>query len=287
MNPAFQSFKPSFSNNLNHANDLQSYGVFLSHYLSNNSFPGATSLDYAFIGGLSISMALIVSPLATVSARVFGTQITLGFGILLEFAGLLGASWSNRIWHLFLSQGLAFGFGMGFLFVASVGIVPQWFSKKRSFANSIAAGGSGIGGMVYSLSTNAMIKSIGLGWAFRVLAILAVVVNTICTLLVRDRNKAIGSVQMAFDVRLFKRVEFLFLLGWGFFSMLGYIVLLFSLPNYARSIGLSPQQGSVIGALLNLGQGMIELSRLGRSLANINRYWPTICRILQRCSRPD
>ncbi|PSS20150.1 hypothetical protein M430DRAFT_90544, partial [Amorphotheca resinae ATCC 22711] len=233
-----------------------SYGVFLSHYLSNNSFPGATSLDYAFIGGLSISMALIVSPLATVSARVFGTQITLGFGILLEFAGLLGASWSNRIWHLFLSQGLAFGFGMGFLFVASVGIVPQWFSKKRSFANSIAAGGSGIGGMVYSLSTNAMIKSIGLGWAFRVLAILAVVVNTICTLLVRDRNKAIGSVQMAFDVRLFKRVEFLFLLGWGFFSMLGYIVLLFSLPNYARSIGLSPQQGSVIGALLNLGQGI-------------------------------
>lgn len=45
------------------------------------------------------------------------------------------------------------------------------------------------------------------------------------------------------------------MLGWGFFSMLGYIVLLFSLPNYARSIGLSAQQGSVIGALLNLGQG--------------------------------
>jgi len=43
--------------------------------------------------------------------------------------------------------------------------------------------------------------------------------------------------------------------------MLGYIVLLFSLPNYARSIGLSAKQGSVIGALLNLGQGKIsELS---------------------------
>jgi hypothetical protein len=50
-------------------------------------------------------------------------------------------------------------------------------------------------------------------------------------------------------------MEYLLLLGWGFFSMLGYIVLLFSLPNYARSIGLSAQQGSVIGALLNLGQG--------------------------------
>ena len=227
----------------------------MAHYLANNTFPGATSLDYAFVGGLSISMALIVSPLATVCARRLGTKPTLFIGILLESAGLLGASWSYEIWHLFLSQGLAFGFGMGFLFVVSVNIVPQWFSKRRSFANSIAAAGSGIGGLMYSLASQAMIQSIGLGWAFRVLAILAFAVNTICTILVRDRNKAVGAVQLAFDAKLFKRGEFLLLLGWGFFSMLGYIVLLFSLPNYARSIGLSARQGSVIGALLNLGQG--------------------------------
>ncbi|KAH6719004.1 MFS transporter-like protein [Leptodontidium sp. MPI-SDFR-AT-0119] len=233
-----------------------SYGVFLAHYLEYNTFPGASALEYAFIGGLSISMALIIAPLATVSVGRFGTQFTLSLGILLETAGLLGASWAYEIWHLFLSQGLAFGFGMGFLFVASVGLIPQWFSKHRSFANSIAAAGSGIGGLIYSLATNAMIQSIGLGWAFRVLAIISCAVNIICTFLIRDRNKLIGSVQMAFDVRLFKRVEFLLLLGWGFFSMLGYIVLLFSLPSYARSVGLTASQGSVIGALLNLGQGL-------------------------------
>lgn len=185
----------------------------------------------------------------------YGTQATLSIGIVLQTAGLLGASWATQIWHLFLSQGVAFGFGMGFLFVASVGLIPQWFSTRRSFANSIAAAGSGIGGLVYSLATNAMIQSIGLGWAFRVLAIVSCVVNIACTTLIRDRNKAVGSVHVAFDWRLFKRVEFLLLLAWGFFSMLGYIVLLFSLPSYARSIGLSASQGSVIGALLNLGQG--------------------------------
>lgn len=214
-------------------------------------------------------MALIISPLATVAARKFGTQATLSIGILFETAGLLGASWANKIWHLFLSQGLSFGFGMGFLFVASVGIVPQWFSKRRSFANSIAAAGSGIGGLIYSLATNAMIKSIGLGWAFRILAIVSCAANVICTILVRDRNKAVGSVQLAFDVRLFQRVEFLLLLGWGFFSMLGYIVLLFSLPNYAKSVGLSAQQGSVIGALLNLGQGKSDLTQMS-SLTRAN-----------------
>jgi len=223
--------------------------------LAQNTFPGASALEYAFIGGLSISMALIIAPLATVCVGRFGTQFTLSIGIFLETAGLLGASWAWEIWHLFLSQGLAFGFGMGFLFVASVGLIPQWFSKHRSFANSIAAAGSGIGGLIYSLATNAMIQSIGLGWAFRVLAIISAAMNVICTILIRDRNKLVGSVQMAFDVRLFKRVEFLLLLGWGFFSMLGYIVLLFSLPSYARTVGLTASQGSVIGALLNLGQG--------------------------------
>jgi hypothetical protein len=120
-----------------------SYGVVLNHYLSNNTFPRASSLEYAFIGGLSISMSLLISPVATVSTRKFGTQVTLSFGILFETAGLLGASFSSRIWHLFLSQGISFGIGMGFLFVASVGIIPQWFGKKRSFANSIGAAGSG------------------------------------------------------------------------------------------------------------------------------------------------
>jgi MFS family permease len=237
----------------------KSYGVFLSHYLSQNIFPGASSLEYAFVGGLSISMALFVSPLATTVSRLYGTHSALSVGILLETAGLLGASFAYRIWHLFLSQGLAFGFGMGFIFVASVGIIPQWFSTKRSFANSIGASGSGIGGLVYSLATNAMIQSVGLGWAFRILAIVSCAVNVICTILIRDRNKAVGAVQMAFDIRLFKRGEFLLVLGWGFFSMLGYIVLLFSLPNYASSIGLTAQQGSVVGAVLNLGQGMPNL----------------------------
>ena len=160
----------------------------------------------------------------------------------MEALALIGASFTQEIWQLFLSQGVCFGFGMGFLFVGSVGVVPQWFTKKRSLANGIATAGSGIGGMMYSLATNAMIESLGVGWAFRILGILVFAVNVICAILLKDRNKAIGSSQLAFDYHLFKRVEFLLTLGWGFFSMLGYIVLLFSLPNYALSVSLLSKQ---------------------------------------------
>lgn len=109
---------------------------------------------------------------------------------------------------------------------------------------------------MYSLATNAMIQRISLGWAFRILGILALAINIVCAMLLKDRNKQIGAAQLAFDYRLFGRSEYLLVLGWGFLSMLGYIVLLFSLPNYAASIGLTVQQGSVVGALLNLGQAL-------------------------------
>lgn len=233
-----------------------SYGVFLAHYLKNNTFPEASSLDYAFVGSLSISCALLLSPLATICARELGTKPAMGIGIVLEAASLICASFATKIWHLFLTQGIMFGFGMGLLFVPSVSIVPQWFTTRRSLANGFSAAGSGLGGLLYSIATGAMIENLGLQWAFRILGILAFAVNTICTILIKDRNKAIGSSQLAFDTSLFKRPEYLLLMLWGWFSMLGYVVLIFSLANYANEIGLDASQASLISAFFNLGQGV-------------------------------
>jgi MFS family permease len=232
------------------------YAIFLAHYLSHSTFPSATPLHYALIGGLSISCALIVSPLATLTTRLYSTRTTLLIGVVFETASFIGASYATAIWHLFLTQGVCFGWGMGFLFVGSVGIAAQWFTTHRGLANGIAAAGSGLGGLIYSLAAQAMIRRIGLPWAFRTLAVIACVVNTVCALLIRDRNVQIGSVMASFDARLLRRREFVGLMGFGVLSMLAYVVLLFSLPNYARTIGLSAQQGSVVGALFNLGQAL-------------------------------
>jgi len=84
-----------------------SYGVFLAHYLATDTFPGASSLEYAFVGSLSISCAMLVSPFATMTTRLYGTRATLFIGIVFETASLLGASWAREIWQLFLSQGVS------------------------------------------------------------------------------------------------------------------------------------------------------------------------------------
>ena len=231
-----------------------SYGVFLAYYLKHNTFPGATPLQYAFVGSLSISIAMLVSPLATSTTRFFGTRTTMFIGVGFETASLIGASFAKEIWQLFLSQGICFGLGLGFLFIGSVPVVPQWFTTRRSLASGMATCGSGIGGLMYSLAAGAMIKSIGLPWAFRTLGIIVFVVNGICTALMRDRNKIIGSSMLAFDLDIFRRPEYLLLGAWGWFSMLGYVVLIFSLANYTNDVGLTDSQAAVISALFNFGQ---------------------------------
>jgi len=230
------------------------YGVFLAYYLSHNYYPHTSSLAYAFVGGLSISMAMFVAPAATkVSAR-FGTRICLHLGIFFETLALIGVSFAYQNWQLILAQGLCFGWGMGFLFVGSVGVPPQWFTTRRSIANAIAAAGSGCGGLIWSLSTQAMIDKLGLPWAFRILGILSGSINLICANVIRDRNKQVGARVRAFDWSLLHRPEFWWLQAWSWFSMLGYVILLFSLAAYARAIGLTAGQGAIVSAILNLGQ---------------------------------
>ncbi|KAL4953900.1 major facilitator superfamily domain-containing protein [Aspergillus filifer] len=233
-----------------------SYGVFLSHYLNNNVFPNTTPLMYAFTGGLSISCALLVAPLATYLIHVFGTRLVLNLGVFFETLSLIGASFVKERWQLFLSQGVCFGFGMGFLFVGSVGITPQWFHRRRGLAMGINSAGSGLGGLIYSLAVGAIIPRLGLSWAFRILGIIACIVNLVCANLLRDRNKAVGSRFQAFHFPLLKLPEFLLFLAWGVLSMLGYVAILFSMSSFAVSVGLSAHQASIISALLNLGQGL-------------------------------
>ncbi|EDN10333.1 conserved hypothetical protein [Histoplasma mississippiense (nom. inval.)] len=232
-----------------------SYAVFLSYYLSNDIFPDASDITYALTGGLSMSCCLLIAPLVTHMVHLFGNRLILNIGAVLQTISFISASFAKQQWQLFLSQGVCFGFGMGFLFIGSVGVTSQWFLRKRSIATSIAAAGSGVGGLTYSLATGSMISRFGLGWTFRILGIITFVVNVIAANLIRDRNKATRSQYKAFHFPLLKRPEFLLLQAWGFLSLLGYVVILFSLPNFALSIGLTAHQGSIVGAVLNLGQG--------------------------------
>jgi len=213
------------------------------------------------------------------SNRMFGTKTTLLIGSLLVSAGWLTASFATQVWHLFMTVGVCFGWvssihqsrcsfgpllmrecfllkGMGMVYITASATLPQWFSTKRSLAVGIAAAGAGLGGLVYNLLAGWLVQSVGISWTYRVLACITIVINGICSLLLKDRNKMVKPVQGSFNYREFGHVEVLLIVGWGFLTDIGYVVLLFSLPHYAESLGLSQTQGSIVGAMLNLGMAI-------------------------------
>lgn len=93
------------------------WGIFLEHYLTVQKFPGATNFQFALIGGLSISQALLVGPIVVSSQRRFGTRNTMLLGSLIIFAALISAGAAEQIWQLIVSQGIVFGFGLGAVYL--------------------------------------------------------------------------------------------------------------------------------------------------------------------------
>jgi MFS family permease len=234
----------------------QSYGVYLAYYLSNESFPDATPVDFAFLGGINFGMAMLTAPLVTVLSRQWGIHVVMLLGAFMQGAGFIGASYAAEVWQLYLSQGALIGIGIGFAYVPSVAVLSQWFEKKRSLASGIAAAGSGIGGIIFSFTTQPMIDNLSLGWSLRIIGIVSSGMLVVATLLMRDRNASIRPKQLGFDRALLHQSQVLLLLSWSFISMLGYAVLLFSLSDFAISIGLPQQQSAQVSGFLNLGTAL-------------------------------
>jgi len=232
---------------------LQSYGIYLSHYLADHNFPEATTWDYAFIGGFNFAIAMLVAPIVTVLTRRFGIHAMMCIGVAMQCGGYIAASFATRIWQLHLTQGVLIGCGIGFLYIPALPVLSQWFVRRRSLANGISAAGSGVGGASFTWGTEAIIQRWNINWALRITGLIALVANLVAIAVIRDRNKAIRPTQLGFDTKLLRRYEVLLLLAWAFISMLGYVVLLFSLTDFALSIGLSRSQATDIIGLLNVG----------------------------------
>lgn len=104
---------------------MQAYGVYLSHYLSENLFPNANAIDFALIGGFNFSISMLVAPIVTILARRYGIKVPMIIRAALFSAAHLSASFSTRIWQLYLSQGILLGFGIGFTYIPAL---PSYLS---------------------------------------------------------------------------------------------------------------------------------------------------------------
>ena len=160
-------------------------------------------------------------------------------GVLALSGGLISVSFAHKTWQLYLSQGVSVGVGIGFVYVPSITVLSQWFSKKRSLANGITAAGPGVGGVIFSLVTGKIIEKISVEWSLRITGLTAFRMNCLAVALDNPRPERLHSAGTAtFDIEFLTRYE-VWLFIWTFVSVLGYITLLYSLPDFTLSSGLS------------------------------------------------
>ena len=264
------------------------FGIFLSFYLTNNTYAGATKYDYALIAGLTVFLGQGLPPFVMVLARVIGMKPTMLIGALLLFAGDILASFSTRLWELYLTQGVMNGVAISLLFTPATTILPGWFLKKRAVSMGISLMGTGAGGVIYGLASNKMIQDNGnTKWCLRMLAITCTISNFIAIAIIKERNGA-----KPLGVKSWKPIkkEFIRMLSWKVIrtkpflpliavwftlALLGYNLMIFTLSAYAVARGMSAHNGSTLTAILNgcqvIGRPLMGLSgdKFGRANVTI------------------
>lgn len=229
------------------------FAIYFANYLNNNTFAGATKMDYAYIGGIAFGVGLFCSPAINFIQGKIGTRPTIIVGNCLQFTGLMLASWSRKLWQLYLTQGLIQSFGLAFISIPATTVLPQYFKKKRILSGGLSSAGSGVGGICFNLGMQHVVESKGVFWALRVQSIIGFGLTWIAISLIRSRSKAHKIQFTAFDSAVVSSAAFWILSFFVITCMFGYVIVLYTLAQFTTSMGYSEYQGSIVSAMVQLG----------------------------------
>lgn len=129
---------------MNTAGLFNSYGVFQGFY-TQGPLASISGSNISWIGSLQGCLLLLI-------CIVTGPLYDLGYlhslvniGTFAIVFGMMMTSICHEYWQFVLAQGVVVGIGNGLLFLPSLAIVPQYFSKNKALASGIMAAGSSIG----------------------------------------------------------------------------------------------------------------------------------------------
>ncbi|KAL5485184.1 hypothetical protein ACEPAI_7826 [Sanghuangporus weigelae] len=235
------------------------YGIFQEYYTSSETnIVDAHGQDalISLVGtlgyGLTWGGGIFVNPLIV---RVKNLKLITLSGTFIMSVSLVLASFSTKLWHLFLTQALLFGLGATLLYFPIMSLAPRFFDRNRGLAMGIILSGNGIGGLVLAPTVHALIHSVGVRWALRILGIWSLVLMTPVALVPRhppgfEARRRGGASRL--NASLLKKGTFIGQAIGCFLQAAGNFVPLFYLPSFSTSVlQYSSSTGSLLLALNN------------------------------------
>lgn len=233
------------------------YGVYLSYYMDSGKYETGGKLDYAAIGGLSFGVGVLFSPLYNYILINTSPRKLISLGIVIQNVAALLAAFSTKLWQVYLTQGVFISIGTGAICFPNTTIAAPWFRKKRSLALGITVAGTGVGGIVFNLSTQRIIDNYDSKWALISQCIICSVLSTVAVLLIRTRRDEVQKYSdtptTAVALDMFKYPVIWLLILWVCFTMLGYVVQVYSLFSFTISLGYTSKQASAVSCVICVG----------------------------------
>ncbi|ORY27880.1 major facilitator superfamily domain-containing protein [Naematelia encephala] len=231
------------------------YGVYTSYYIQHNYFSGGSTFRYAWVGGLSVAVALSCGPLANALSRKYGFRTPMMLGALCTVLGQCMAGICHSFATFMVCQGVVFGLGLGMTLVPGQPLLAHWFDRRLSFAQGVANCGSGLGALILCNTTRLALASLGVKWSLIINGLISLVVLVPCVTLLRDRHAAVGARSAPLQLGWMIHPGFVWVILWGCLVMLSYFIALYSLASFATDgLRLSQTQGAALQSILAAGQ---------------------------------
>ncbi|KAF7647707.1 hypothetical protein LDENG_00167820 [Lucifuga dentata] len=140
--------------------------------------------DMAWISSILLAMLYGTGPLCSVLVNQFGCRPVMMVGGLFASLGMILASFSTSIIHIYLCTGVITGLGLALNFQPSLIMLNRYFRERRPLANGLSAAGSPVA--LCSLSPLGQLLQYQYGWRGSFLILGGILLNCcVCGALMR------------------------------------------------------------------------------------------------------
>ncbi|KAL0567536.1 hypothetical protein V5O48_014459 [Marasmius crinis-equi] len=210
--------------------------------------------------GLTWAGGILVNPL------IAGGNVKLVAlsGAFFMSLGLVLASFSTKLWHLFLTQAFLYGLGASMYYFPILAITPLYFNRRRGFAMGIVLAGSSLGGLVLAPMQQYLIDRYGVQWTLRILGLWNFGVSIPVSIVIRQHPSFGRRKTLWIGVATLKKGTFWFQALGAFLQAGGNVVPIYYMVAYSASVlSLMPSTGSI---LLSVNSGVNCVSRVGMGI---------------------
>lgn len=245
---------------------ITSFGVFQAYYKT-NFMPDATSFQLGWIQSLQLS-CIFMGGVFTGRPFDLGYFYYLeGIGAVLIFVSFMLVAECTKLYQILLAQGVGMGLGMGIMFGPVMACCSAYFKERRPFAVSLCSVGGGIGGIIFPIAANNMLREIGFPWTIRVLAFIELFCLLLLIAVTRDKlpfhvrqmyakqkyKTSVFSFESWVDMSALRSPEFMCFVGGTTLCFFTLYAPFTQLQSFALHINADPNITRYIVAISNAG----------------------------------